>query len=440
VSDEDLSFVEMVNIYYTDKESPLRKSLADELEEYFKEHPDSPKLNNTQLALQHLPDSTKYSYQHTLEGSQFTNNKSEQSAYADIGEKENTSTENSVKGFNLLPYDFSQNITKGLEYTTDTDTPDLNEYDEEFIRDWLGKENGILVYSPNDEDKLKSGTCLKPRECEISSIQESGTSSSQYPESSSSLTQEYSSSSSPYQESSSSSSSSLESSSSSSSTNYASMSYSDCSFLFEDNRDKTIGMSSQYLSSYDLNYQFKSSSFQLAGNDSLLCVNSKPFSSDIQSSATHKAVQNTVDELCYTEEAESNEPKNSGKSLNIPNISSSILSEEIPMVSKQNNLIQEISYGTRRWNVVTSGSDPNLCSRSTTSECSVSKDMTNTDVIITPTPDKGKISRLIRWIFFGLIVFILCVSQIRRTNENGDIRDFSLVDDLSKLVQLQNSG
>jgi hypothetical protein len=62
--------------------------------------------------------------------------------------------------------------------------------------------------------------------------------------------------------------------------------------------------------------------------------------------------------------------------------------------------------------------------------------MTNTDVIITPTPDKGKISRLIRWIFFGLIVFILCVSQIRRTNENGDIRDFSLVDDLSKLVQL----
>jgi hypothetical protein len=67
VSDEDLSFVEMVNIYYTDKESPLRKSLADELEEYFKEHPDSPKLNNTQLALQHLPDSTKYSY-HFLRG------------------------------------------------------------------------------------------------------------------------------------------------------------------------------------------------------------------------------------------------------------------------------------------------------------------------------------------------------------------------------------
>jgi len=111
------------------------------------------------------------------------------------------------------------------------------------------------------------------------------------------------------------------------------------------------------------------------------------------------------------------------------------------MVSKENNLIPEISYGTtRRWNVVISGSDPNLCSRSTTSECSVSKDMTNTDVIITPTTHKGKVSRLIRWIFFGLIVSILCVSQIRRTNENGDIRDFSLVDDLSKLVQLRNSG
>ena len=416
----------MVNIFYTDKESPLRKSLADELEEYFKEHPDSPKLNNTQLAL-YLPDSIEYSYQHTLEGSQFTNNKSEKSAYTDIGEKENTRTENSVKGFNLLPYDFSQNLTKGLEYTTDTDSPNLNECDEEeFIRDWLGKEKGILIYSPNDEDELKSGTCLKPRECEISSTQESATSSSQYPESSSSPQE------------SSSSSSSLESSTSSSFANYASISHNDGSSLFQDNSDKTIGMSSQYLSSYDLNYQFKSSSFQLAGNDSLLCVNSKPFSSDIQSSDKNEIVQNTVDELCYTEEAENNEPKNSGKSLNIPNISSSILSEETPMVSKQNNLFPEISYGTtRRWNVVTSGSDPNLCSRS---ECSVSKDMTNTDVIITPTPNKGKVSRLIKWIFFALIVFILCVSQIRRTNENGDIRDFSLVNDLSKLVQLQNSG
>lgn len=431
MSDEDLSFIEMVNTFYTDKESPLRKSLADELEEYFREHPDSPKLTNTQLAL-HLPDSTEYSYQPTLEGIQYTNNKSETSANTYIGEKENTSTESSVEGFNLLPYDFS----KGMEYTTDTDTPNWNECDEEFMREWLRKENGILVYSPNDEDKLKSGTCFKPRERENSSTQESTTSSSQYPESSS-TPQESSSSSSPPQESSS-SSSSLESSTSSSSANYASMSYNYCSSLYQDNSYKSIGMSSQYLSSDDLNYQFNSSSFQFAGNGRLVCVNTKPFSSDIQSSEQNETAQNTVDELCCTEETGSNEPKYSDKS--IPNISSSIISEETPIVNKQNNLIPEISYGTRRWDVVTSGSEPNLSSRSTTSECSTLKDMTNTDVIITPTTHKGKVSRLIRWIFFGLIVFILCVSQIRRTNGNGDIRDFSLVDDLSKLVQLQNCG
>ena len=229
----------MVNIFYTDKESPLRKSLADELEEYFKEHPDSQKSNNTQLTL-HLPDSTDCSYQPTLEDSESTN-KSEKSAYTDNCEKENTRTENSVKGFNLLPYDFSQNLTKCLQYTTDTDSPNLNECDEEeFTRDWLGKEKGIIVYSPNDEDKLKSGPSLKPHECEISSTQESTTSSSQYPASSSSPQE-------------SSSSSSIESSTSSSSANYASISHNDCSSLFQDNSDKTIGMSSQYLSSYDPN-------------------------------------------------------------------------------------------------------------------------------------------------------------------------------------------
>jgi hypothetical protein len=207
--------------------------------------------------------------------------KSEKSAYTDIGETENTSTENSVKGFNLLPYDFSQNLTKGLEYTTDTDTPDLNEYDEEFIRDWLGKENGILVYDDEDED----------------------------------------------------------------------------SWYGEDD-DEYSWVSDDEDSGYCEDEVPDSWIDEISHSRGFKHVPDLSLSSSIQSSATHKAVQNTVDELCYTEEAESNEPKNSGKSLNIPNISSSILNEEIPMVSKQNNLIQEISYGTtRRWNVVTSGSN-----------------------------------------------------------------------------------
>ncbi|XP_063413287.1 uncharacterized protein LOC134695801 [Mytilus trossulus] len=65
-SDEDLSFSELEKTMYSRKASPRRKSIADELEQYFSDHPESPMLSTTLLSLPKTPGMQRPQYLNTL--------------------------------------------------------------------------------------------------------------------------------------------------------------------------------------------------------------------------------------------------------------------------------------------------------------------------------------------------------------------------------------
>ncbi|CAG2210576.1 unnamed protein product [Mytilus edulis] len=65
-SDVDLSFSELEKTMYSRKASPRRKSIADELEQYFTDHPESPMLSTTLLSLPKTPGMQRPQYLNTL--------------------------------------------------------------------------------------------------------------------------------------------------------------------------------------------------------------------------------------------------------------------------------------------------------------------------------------------------------------------------------------
>ncbi|CAC5422825.1 unnamed protein product [Mytilus coruscus] len=69
-SDEDLSFNELEKTIYSKKASPRRKSIADELKQYFTDHPESPMLSTTLLSLPKTPGMQRPQYLNTLKGEQ----------------------------------------------------------------------------------------------------------------------------------------------------------------------------------------------------------------------------------------------------------------------------------------------------------------------------------------------------------------------------------
>ncbi|CAC5422834.1 unnamed protein product [Mytilus coruscus] len=65
-SDENFSFTELEKTIYSKKASPRRKSIADELEQYFTDHPESPMLSSTLLSLPKTPGMQRPQYLNTL--------------------------------------------------------------------------------------------------------------------------------------------------------------------------------------------------------------------------------------------------------------------------------------------------------------------------------------------------------------------------------------
>ncbi|CAC5422824.1 unnamed protein product [Mytilus coruscus] len=116
---------------------------------------------------------------------------------------------------------------------------------------------------------------------------------------------------------------------------------------------------------------------------------------------------------------------------------------EIPEKIIQSGEIQQgnvkITYASpKKYTVFCSSSDSNVCVKYIRSSL-LSDDNLG---MISSNCIKDEVSvqhfHLWKWLLIAIALFVLFVSMIRRTNGNGDFRDFSFLDDLCTLIHLKN--